>query len=138
MSKSHMASNGDSTAAGLRIRLARRLMRSANALAVTTVQRWAWSTLAVPIALTVVAVVAYLLHRSGGHTRLGAALDSLLVTASAVLDPDSPRTPTPFTPLRRAQHALIHWLTSGAVARRRGGNSSLPTASATGPTSPAS
>jgi hypothetical protein len=137
MSKSRMTSNDDS-AAGLRVSLARRLMRSASALAVTAVQRWAWSTLTVPIALTVVAVVAYLLHRSGSYARLGVALDSLLVTASAILDPD---TPAPCTPLRRAQHALIRRLTSGAVARRRGAailNSSLPAAPETGPMSPAS
>jgi hypothetical protein len=138
MSNSHMTSNDDSTAAGPRVRLARRLMRSASVLAVTAVQRWAWSTLAVPIALTVVAVVAYLLHRSGrSYPRLGAALDSLLVTASTVLDAD---TPAPRTPLRRAQHALIRRLTSGAVARRRGAAipNNSPAAPETGPASPAS
>jgi Flp pilus assembly protein TadB len=101
MSKSRMTSNDDS-AAGLRFSLARRLMRSASALAVTAVQRWAWSTLTAPIALTVVAVVAYLLHRSGSYARLGVALDSLLVTDSAILDPD---TPAPCTPQRRFDQA---------------------------------
>jgi hypothetical protein len=124
-------SNDDSTATGLPARLGRRLMRSASALAVTAVQRWAWSTLAVPVAVTIVAVVAYLVHRRGGHARLGAALDSVLVTAAAVLDPDHTGTAAPHTPLRRGLHAIIHRLTRGAVARRRGAptldSSSLPT-----------
>jgi 4-amino-4-deoxy-L-arabinose transferase-like glycosyltransferase len=108
---------------------------------VTAVRRWAWSTPAVPIAVTVVAVVAYLLRRNGSYARLGAALDSLLVTAAAVLDPDDTDTPALCTPLRRSQRALIHRITSGAVARRRGAaivNSSPPAAPETGPTSPAS
>lgn len=141
MSESHVTSNDDRTAAGLPVRLARRLTGWARALAVTAVQRWAWSTLAVPIAVTVLAVVAYLVHRRGAYARLGAALDSVLVTAAAVLDPDDTGTPAPRTLLRRGQHALIHRLTRGAVARRRGAptlNSSPPAAPETGPTSPAS
>ena len=140
MSESHVTSNDDRTAAGL----ARRLIGSARALAVTAVRRWAWSSLAVWIALTVLAVVAYLVHRRGGYGRLGAALDSVLVTAAAVLDPDDTGTPAPRTLLGRVEHALIHRLTRGAVARvarRRGAptlNSSPPAAPETGPTSPAS
>ena len=115
-----------STSAGL----ARRLIGSARALAVTAVRRWVWSTLVVWIALTVLAVLAYLVHRRGGYGRLGAALDWVLVTAAKVLDPDHTDTPAPRTPLRRVQHALIHRLTRGAVARRAATlNSSPPAAS---------
>ena len=141
MTESQVTSNNDRTAASLPVRLARRLTGSARALAVTAVQRWAWSTLAVPIAVTVLAVVAYLVHRRGAYARLGAALDSVLVTAAAVLDPDDTGTVAPRGLLRRGQHALIHRLTRGAVARRRSAstlNSSPPAAPETGPTSPVS
>ena len=90
-----MTPNDDCTAAGLPVRLARRLIGSARALAVTAVQQWAWSTLAVPIAVTVLAVVAYLVHRRGGCGPLGAALDWMLVAVAAVLDPDDTGTPAP-------------------------------------------
>jgi hypothetical protein len=94
--------------------LARRLFGSAKAV----VRRWAWSSLAVWIALTVLALVAYLVHRRGGYGRLGAALDSVLVTVAEVLDPDGTGTPAPRSVLVRVEHALIHLLTRGAVARQ--------------------
>jgi hypothetical protein len=112
-------SNDEFTGAGVPARLARRLTRSASALAVTVVQRWAWSTVVVPVAVTVVAAVAYLVYRRGRHARLGAALDSVLVTAETVLDPEQPGAAAPRNPLRRGRHAIIHLLTRGAVARRR-------------------
>ena len=112
-------SNDEFTGAGLPARLARRLTRSASALAVTLVQRWAWSTVVVPVAVAVVAAVAYLVYRRGRHARLGAALDSVLVTSAAVLDPEYTGTAAPRNPLRRGRHAVIHLLTRGAVARRR-------------------
>ena len=111
-------SNDDSTATGLPTRLARRLRRSASALAVTLVQRWAWSTVVVPVAVAVVAAGAYLVYRRGRHARLGAALDSVLVTAEAVLDPEQPGAAAPRNALRRGRHAIIHFLTRGAVVRR--------------------
>ncbi len=111
-------SNDDSTAAGLPARLARHLTRSVSALAVAAVQRWAWSTVVVPVAVAVVAAVAYLVYRRGRHARLGAALDSVLVTSAAVLDPEQPGTAAPRNPLRRGRHAIIHFLTRGAFARR--------------------
>jgi hypothetical protein len=132
-----VTSNDDRTAGGLLVRLARRLFGSVRALVVTAVQRWAWLW----IALTVLSLAAYLVHRRGGYGRLGAALDSVLVTAAEVLAPDDTGTPAPRTLLGRVQHALIHRLTGGAVARRRGAptlNSSPPAAPETGPTSPAS
>jgi hypothetical protein len=112
-------SNDDSAGAGLPARLARRLMRSASTLAVAAAQRWAWSTVVVPVAVAVVAAVAYLVYRRGRHARLGAALDSVLVTADAVLDPEHTDAPAPRNPLRRGRHAIIQFLTRGAVARRR-------------------
>ena len=111
-------SNDDSAATGLPTRLARRLRRSASALAVTLVQRWAWSTVVVPVAVAVVAAGAYLVYRRGRHARLGAALDSVLVTAEAVLDPEQPGAAAPRNALRRGRHAIIHFLTRGAVVRR--------------------
>lgn len=129
MSESH-----DRTAAGLLFRLARRGFGSARAV----VRRWAWSSLAVWIAVAVVAVAAYLVHRRGGYGRLGAALDSVLVTVAEVLDPAGTGTSAPPTLLGRVEHALIDWLTRGAVARRRGApalNSSPPAAAETGSTS---
>jgi hypothetical protein len=111
--------NDDSTATGVPTRLARRLTRSASALAVTLVQRWAWSTVVVPVAVAVVAAVAYLVYRRGRHARLGATLDSVLVTAETVLDPEQPGAAAPRNPLRRGRHAIIHLLTRGAVARQR-------------------
>ena len=137
MSETHVTSNDDRTAGGLLARLVRRLFGSAKAV----VRQWAWSNLAVWIGLTVLAVVAYLVHRRGGYGRFGAALDSVLVTVADVLDPDDTGTPAPRTLLARVEHALIHRLTRGAVARRRGAptlNSSPPAALQTGPTSPAS
>jgi len=112
-------SNDDSAAAGVAGRLTRRLMRSVSALAVAAVQRWAWSTVVVPVAVAVVAAVAYLVYRRGRHARLGAALDSVLVTADTVLDPEQPGTAAPRNPLRRGRHAVIQLLTRGAVARRQ-------------------
>jgi len=111
-------SNDDSAAASLPARLARRLTRSASALAVAAVQRWAWSTLVVPVAVAVVAAVAYLVYRRGRHARLGAALDSVLVASAAVLDPEQPGTAASRNPLRRGRHAIIRFLTRGAFARR--------------------
>ena len=111
-------SNDEFTGAGLPARLARRLPRSASALAVTVVQRWAWSTVVVPVAVAVVAAGAYLVYRRGRHARLGAALDSVLVTAEAVLDPEQPGAAAPRNALRRGRHAIIHFLTRGAVVRR--------------------
>lgn len=102
-------------------RLAQRLVRAVRALIVAVVQRWAWSTLAVPVAVMVVALVAYLVYRRGGHAQLGEALDSVLVAAAAVLDPDDTDTALPRTPLRRVQHVIIQRLTRGAVDHRRGG-----------------
>jgi hypothetical protein len=112
-------SNDDSAAGGVPARLARRLMRSASALAVAAAQRWAWSTVVVPVGVALVAVVAYLVYRRGRHARLGAALDSVLVTSAAVLDPEQTGGPAPRNPLRRCRHAIIQLLTRGAVARRR-------------------
>jgi hypothetical protein len=112
-------SNDDSAAAGVAARLTRRLTRSASALAVAAVQRWAWSTMVVPVAVAIVAAVAYLVYRRGRHARLGAALDSVLVTTEAVLDPEHPGTAAPRNPLRRGRHAIIQLLTRGAVARQR-------------------
>jgi len=106
-------------------RMGRRLIHAARSLAMAVVQRWAWSTSAVPVAVTVVAVVAYLVHRRGDHLRLGETLDSVLVTAAAVLDPDDADTALSRTPLRRVQHVIIQRLTRSAVARRRG-TASLP------------
>jgi hypothetical protein len=83
------------------------------------VQRWAWSTVVVPVAVTILAAVAYLVYRRGRHARLGAALDSVLVTTEAVLDPEHPGTAAPRNPLRRGRHAIIQLLTRGAVDRRR-------------------
>lgn len=100
------------------LRLMRRLMRSANVLMLTAVQSWAWSSLVVPVALTIIAGLAYLVYRRGGHARLGVALDSVLVTAAKVLDSDNVGVPAPYSPLRRAQGAIIRRLTRGAVARR--------------------
>ena len=60
-------SNDDSAAAGVAARLTRRLTRSASALAVAAVQRWAWSTMVVPVAVAIVAAVAYLVYRRGRH-----------------------------------------------------------------------
>jgi hypothetical protein len=111
-------SNDDSAAGGVPARLARRLMRSASALAVAAAQRWAWSTVVVPVGVALLAVVAYLVYRRGRHARLGAALDSVLVTSAAVLDPEQTGAPAR-NPLRRGRHAIIHLLTRGAVARRR-------------------
>ena len=137
MSESHVTSHDDRTAGGLLARLVRRLFGSAKAV----VRQWAWSNLAVWIGLTVVAVVAYLVHRRGGYGHFGAALDSVLVTVADVLDPHDTGTPAPRSLLGRVEHALIHRLTRGAVARRRGTptlNSSPPAAPETGPTLPAS
>ena len=128
-----MTSNDDRTP-GLPGRLVRSLFGSASAL----VRRWAWSSLPVWIALTVLAVVAYLVHRRGGHGRLGAALDSVLVSIAEVFGVDDTTT-APRTLVGGVQHALIHRLTRGAVARRRGAptvDSAPPAASETGPTPP--
>lgn len=119
---------------GLLSRLARRLFGSASVV----VRRWAWSSLAVWIALTVLAVVAYLVHRRGGYGRLGAALDSVLVSIAEVFGVDDTTT-APRTLVGGVQHALIHRLTRGAVARRRGAptlDSAAPAGSETGPTPP--
>jgi hypothetical protein len=111
-------SNDDSDS-GVPARVARRLTRSVSDLAVAAAQRWARSTAVVPVAVAIVAAVAYLVYRRGRHARLGAALDSVLVTADAVLDPEQTGAPAPRNPLRRGRHAIIHFLTRGAVARRR-------------------
>ena len=95
------------------------MMQSASALAVAAVQRWAWSTVVVPVVVTILAAVAYVVYRRGRHARLGAALDSALVTSAAVLDPEHTSTALPRNPLRRGRHAVIQFLTRGAVARRR-------------------
>jgi hypothetical protein len=127
----HESANLNSVAA-VPLRLMRRLTRSAGALAVTAFQSWAWSSLAVPVALMSVAVLAYLVSRRSGHARLGAALDSVLVTAAGVLDPDNVGAPAPHSPPRRIQHAIIRRITQGAVARR-----STPTPDSSLPTPPA-
>lgn len=116
MSESHGTSNGDRTAAGPLFRLARSGFGSVKAV----VRGWAWSSLAVWIAIAVLALAAYLVHRRGGYGRLGGALDSVLVTVAKVLDPADTGTSAPSTLLGRLEHALIHRLTRGAVARRRG------------------
>lgn len=129
-----MTSNDDRAGPGLLGRIVRRLFDSASAL----VRRWAWSSLPVWIALTVLAVVAYLVARRGGYGRLGAALDSVLVSIAEVFGVDDTAT-APRTLVGGVQHALIHRLTRGAVARRRGAptlNSAPPAASETGPTPP--
>ncbi|GAB1816084.1 hypothetical protein [Mycobacterium sp. MUNTM1] len=129
-----MTSDDDRTGPGLRGRLARRLFGSATVV----VRRWAWSSLVVWIALTVLAVVAYLVHRRGGYGRLGAALDSVLVSIAEVFGVDDTTT-APRTLVGGVQHALIHRLTRGAVARRRGAptlDSAAPPASEAGPTPP--
>ncbi len=129
-----MTSNDDRTGPGLLGRIVRRLFGSASAL----VRRWAWSSLPVWIAVTVLAVVAYLVARRGGYGRLGAALDSVLVSIAEVFGVDDTAT-APRTLVGGVQHALIHRLTRGAVARRRGAptlDSAPPAASETGPTPP--
>lgn len=129
-----MTSNDDRAGPGLLGRIVRRLFDSASAL----VRRWAWSSLPVWIALTVLAVVAYLVARRGGYGRLGAALDSVLVSIAEVFGVDDTAT-APRTLVGGVQHALIHRLTRGAVARRRGAptiDSAPPAASETGPTPP--
>jgi len=129
-----MTSNDDRTGPGLLGRIVRRLFGSASAL----VRRWAWSSMPVWIAVTVLAVVAYLVARRGGYGRLGAALDSVLVSIAEVFGVDDTAT-APRTLVGGVQHALIHRLTRGAVARRRGAptlDSAPPAASETGPTPP--
>jgi hypothetical protein len=123
-----MTSDDDRTGPGLLGRIVRRLFGSARAL----VRRWAWSSLPVWIALTVLAVVAYLVARRGGYGRLGAALDSVLVSIAEVFGVDDTAT-APRTLVGGVQHALIHRLTRGAVARRRGAPTLDSTAPEAGP-----
>lgn len=132
MTESHPTSSDDRTAPGLPGRLSRRLFGSVSVVA----RRWAWSNPVLWIALTVLAVLAYLVHRRGGYGRLGAALDSVLVSVAEVFGVDDTAT-APRTLADGVQHALIHRLTRGAVARRRGAptlDSAAPAASETGPT----
>ncbi|QLL07258.1 hypothetical protein [Mycobacterium vicinigordonae] len=96
-----------------------RLMHKAGTAGVTAARRWAWANPAVPITLAGVALAGYLVHRVGGHRRLGNALDSTVVTAGSVLDPDPTDTASLRHPVRRARHAVIDRLTRGAAARRR-------------------
>ncbi|BDE11211.1 MULTISPECIES: hypothetical protein [Mycobacterium] len=95
-----------------------RVVHKASTTLIAAARRWAWTNPAVPIGLASLALAGYLVHRVGGHRRLGNALDSTVVTAGDVLDPDPTDTASLRHPVRRAGHAIIDRLTRGAAARR--------------------
>lgn len=102
----------------LPVRLGRRLMHSASTAGVAATQRWAWSNPFVLLGVAGAAAAGYVVHRRGGHHKLAASLDSGLVTAGTVLDPDPTDTASALHPVRKIRHSIIHRLTRGAAARR--------------------
>ncbi|WP_301149880.1 hypothetical protein [Mycobacterium simiae] len=96
-----------------------RVVHKVNNAVLAGARRWAWANPAVPIAVAGVAIAGYLVRRVGGHRRLATALDSTVVNAGAVLDPDPADEASLRHPVRKARHAIVNRLTRGAIARRR-------------------
>lgn len=106
------------TGAAVASSVARRVITSVSNSIITTARRWSWANPSVLVSLALMAIAAYLIYRRGSHQRIGAILDSALVTADSVLDPDPAGVAPLRHPVRRMQHAVIDRITRGAVARR--------------------
>lgn len=99
--------------------LIERLAAAVRSVILAAAQRWAWSTVAVPLAMLIITLAAFLAARFGNHPRLSAALDSMLIATTYALDPERVDGAGKQLPMRRLLHGVLDRISRGAQARRR-------------------